>query len=84
MTDFIKEPYNLQCGDHIAVKIKSHNGQWSQFSKPNSLGATIKVKPIDKETEDFNMKNIRVFEEDLFEKQLKWSRRKHEKFDMQL
>ena len=44
--------------------------------------ATVKVKPIDKETEDFNMKNIRVFEEDLFEKQLKWSRKKHEKFDM--
>lgn len=45
MTDLIKEPYNLQCGDHIAVQIKAHNGQWSEPSKPNESGATIKVKP---------------------------------------
>lgn len=46
MTDFVKEPYNLQCGDHIAAKIKSHNGQWSEPSKPNSFGTTVKVKPL--------------------------------------
>ena len=45
MTDFIKEPYNLQCGDHIAVSIQSHNGLWSELSKPNTLGTTVKVQP---------------------------------------
>ena len=43
MTDLIKEPYNLQCGDHIAVSIQSHNGLWSELSKPNTLGTTVKV-----------------------------------------
>lgn len=48
MKAFTKAPYNLQCGDHIAVQIKSHNGQWSEPSKPNTpeqVGTTVKVKP---------------------------------------